>query len=295
MLELLDTPKHADLIYDVGMHKGEDTEFYLRKGFRVIGIEADPDLVIFCREKFETFVKRGQLTIVEGAISSSDGCSSDRSRVVFYRNQKVSVWGTVHASWADRNARCDAASDSIEVDVIDFASIIAKHGLPYYMKIDIEGCDMVCVTALRRFRERPNYLSIESDKASFANIEREIDTLVELGYHAFQAVEQSGIPQLQTPPCPAKEGEYVSHRFEPGSSGLFGLELAGNWQSEEEVRRHYRAVRLGYYLVGDYGIFEKRNLQWVCRPLRYFTERSLRLVTKAAVPGWYDTHARHSQ
>ncbi len=26
-----------DLIYDVGMHTGEDTEFYLRKGFRVVG------------------------------------------------------------------------------------------------------------------------------------------------------------------------------------------------------------------------------------------------------------------
>ena len=45
MSDLINTPKHKDLIYDVGMHKGEDTEFYLRKGFRVIAIEADPDLV----------------------------------------------------------------------------------------------------------------------------------------------------------------------------------------------------------------------------------------------------------
>ena len=41
MSELLDTPKHADLIYDVGMHRGEDTAFYLRKGFRVVAVEAD--------------------------------------------------------------------------------------------------------------------------------------------------------------------------------------------------------------------------------------------------------------
>jgi 16S rRNA A1518/A1519 N6-dimethyltransferase RsmA/KsgA/DIM1 with predicted DNA glycosylase/AP lyase activity len=43
MLDLIPTPKHKDLIYDVGMHHGEDTEFYLRKGFRVVAFEADPD------------------------------------------------------------------------------------------------------------------------------------------------------------------------------------------------------------------------------------------------------------
>ena len=39
MSNLITTPKHDDLIYDVGMHKGEDTEFYLSKGFRVIALK----------------------------------------------------------------------------------------------------------------------------------------------------------------------------------------------------------------------------------------------------------------
>ncbi len=34
--------KHADLIYDVGFHHGEDTAVYLRKGFRVVAFEAHP-------------------------------------------------------------------------------------------------------------------------------------------------------------------------------------------------------------------------------------------------------------
>ena len=34
-----------DLIYDVGMHRAEDTEFYLAKGFRVIAVEASPGAV----------------------------------------------------------------------------------------------------------------------------------------------------------------------------------------------------------------------------------------------------------
>lgn len=44
--------KHADLVYDVGMNRGEDTEFYLKKGYRVVGFEADPLLVDQCRKRF---------------------------------------------------------------------------------------------------------------------------------------------------------------------------------------------------------------------------------------------------
>jgi hypothetical protein len=36
--------KHADLVYDVGFHQGEDTAFYLKKGFRVVAFEAHPRL-----------------------------------------------------------------------------------------------------------------------------------------------------------------------------------------------------------------------------------------------------------
>ena len=34
-----------DLIYDVGMHNGDDTAYYLHKGFRVIAIDANPAMV----------------------------------------------------------------------------------------------------------------------------------------------------------------------------------------------------------------------------------------------------------
>ena len=35
-------PKYSDLIYDVGFHQGEDTAYYLKKGFRVVAFEAHP-------------------------------------------------------------------------------------------------------------------------------------------------------------------------------------------------------------------------------------------------------------
>jgi hypothetical protein len=161
------------------------------------------------------------------------------------------------------------------------------------MKIDIEGCEMVCITALRSFSQRPDYVSIESDKTSFANIKREIEALTDLGYDFFQAIEQSAIPLSQSPPYPPTEGEYVAQRFAEGSSGLFGSEIGDKWKLKHDILRQYRAVRLGYFLLGDDGIMKQWKFRGAWR-LRRLIGSLLSLFTKATVPGWYDTHARHS-
>lgn len=293
MNKLNDTPKHKDIIYDIGMHKGEDTEFYLRKGFRVIGFEADPELARLCRNHLKGFIDQGQLTVVEGAIVNLDSIEVGQEKALFDRNDDASDWGTVCADWAERNVRLGTSNSMLEVDVIDLPSIMLQYGIPHYMKIDIEGNDMVCVDALRQFRERPDYVSIESDKTSFAHIKHEIDTLVDLGYNSFQAVQQSAMPHSQSPPYPAREGNYAAQRFEYGSSGLFGSELGGDWKSKHEILRRYRIIRLGYYLLGDDGIVSQSDLLRALR-LRLLIFRFLTHFSKAAVPGWYDTHARHS-
>ncbi len=190
---LIDTPRHKDLIYDIGMHKGEDSEFYLRKGFRVIAFEADPDLVRFCRERLGEFVDRSRLTIIEGAVLDSDATDAGQGRVKFYNNIDIPALGTVCADLAELNARLGFSSTTVEVETFSLADVIQEHGMPHFMKIDIEGCDMACVRLLRRFRARPDFLSVESDKTGLAIIKREIDELVDLGYDRFKAVEQSGI------------------------------------------------------------------------------------------------------
>lgn len=288
-----DVTKHRDLVYDVGLHKGEDAEFYLRKGFRVIAFEADPDLIASCKERLAEFLDSGRLTIVEGAIVDPNLLRDGRTTVRFYKNSDRSVWGTVCAGWAERNVRLGTASSVIEVDAIDFADAIRKHGMPYYMKIDIEGCDTVCINALGAFEERPTYMSVESDKVSFGNIKREIDLFTKLGYTSFQAVEQSEIPLSQPPPFPPREGKYVPQRFEEGSSGPFGSEREGKWKSRHEILRQYRFIRLGYCLVGDDGIMNNWRFRGADR-LRSLARRVVGLFTHAVVPGWYDTHARHS-
>lgn len=289
---MITTEKHTDLVYDVGMHKGEDTEFYLRKGFRVVAMEANPDLVATCRLRFSADIRSGRLTIIEGAICGSSGKDGGNKRVAFHMNEQMSVWGTVRGDWAERNAKFGATSTCIEVDVIDFAEMLRQYGIPHYLKIDIEGCDMVCVEALRNFALRPDYVSLESDKTSMRRVRREVEVLTGLGYDCFQAVEQSSIPETQTPPMQATEGCYVAQRFVYGASGLFGTELGPGWKTRKEILRKYRVIVMGYRLLGDSGVLNRVKFP-AARTVRKVMAWMLSRVTHGVVPGWYDTHARH--
>ena len=141
--------KHIDLVYDVGMHKGEDAEFCIRKGFRVIGVGADPDLVRAYREPLADFIAQRQLTTVAGAIVDP---KHTEPTVRFVKNSERSVWKTVLYTWANRNGRLGSASTgTIEVAAIDFCQMIRQYGVPYYLRVDIEGCNMFCIASeLRR-------------------------------------------------------------------------------------------------------------------------------------------------
>lgn len=285
------TPRHDDLIFDVGLHRGQDTEYYLSKGFRVVAFEANPTLVRHCREQFAEAIANDRLIIVEGAIVSPDSDAAHAGRVRFWLNETMDIWGTADAAWAQRNARLGTRSKQIDVAAVDLAAALREHGVPHYMKVDIEGSDLVCLRALEAFRERPRYVSMESDKTSLAAIRAELELLATLGYDAFQLIEQSSIPHRQAQPVPAREGRHSPHVFERGCSGLFGRELPGPWLTLHRAIARYRWIRIGYRMLGDDGALKRAR--WPGAALvRGVLRTALKTITRAPVPGWYDTHAR---
>ncbi|RWO56067.1 hypothetical protein [Mesorhizobium sp.] len=62
-----------DLVYDVGMHNGNDTAFYVSQGYRVVAIEADPAQAEAGRKRFAAEIEKGQVHVVEAAIGPSRG------------------------------------------------------------------------------------------------------------------------------------------------------------------------------------------------------------------------------
>lgn len=277
--------KHSDLIYDVGMHKGEDTDYYLKKGFRVLAFEANPDLINYCQNRFYKEIEDGKLIIVEGAIIDF-GSSSENEKISFFRNKEQSVWGTVMENWARRNDSLGTTSEIIDVPVINFSECLRKYGIPYYLKIDIEGMDIVCLKSLLIFNIKPDYISIESEKISFNKLKEELDLLKTLGYNNFKVINQQDII-CHKEPLDSSEGKYLNYKFISGSSGLFGNDLPGKWNSLDKTIILYRLIFLGYKLFGDYGLLRK---------LKYkeLIEQKISGLIGTKIPGWYDTHAKHS-
>ena len=262
------------------MHKGEDTDFYLKKGFNVIGFEADPELIALCQNRFKNEIAKKKLIIVEGAIVDK----ISNKKVKFYKNKVNSVWGTILSDWAERNKMNKASSEIIYINEVDFYGCLKRYGVPYYLKIDIEGMDLHCCKTLLSFNEKPDYISIESEKKDFKLLLDEIQLLEKLGYDKFKIVQQDGISK-QKEDQNTTEGKYVDYNFVEGSSGLFGDDLPGDWLSEGQAKKKYKNIFFFYRLFGDYSIL--RNFI-----LTRFLLKLFRKFTGIPCPGWYDTHAK---
>jgi len=86
--------------------------------------------------------RRPALIIVEGAIVDAETCGA-ASTVKFYRNETTTVWGTLFNEWAERNKSLGSGSTMIEVRAVNIADYLRLYGIPHYMKIDIEGADVL--------------------------------------------------------------------------------------------------------------------------------------------------------
>ena len=199
----------------------------------------------------------------------------------FYVNP-ASEWSTIRADWAQRNERLGSPSTaSLTVTALPFGDLLERHGVPHYLKIDIEGADLLCLEALDP-AEPPNYVSIESEKRSWPALVHEFDLLERLGYRQFKVVGQHKVPR-QEPPQPAREGQHVPWSFRLGASGLFGEEAPGRWLSRREALAKYRLIFARYRLYGDAGLLSSRGPEAILRA-------PFRLLGGSA--GWFDTHAR---
>ncbi|MDQ3132076.1 MAG: oligosaccharide flippase family protein [Acidobacteriota bacterium] len=278
------TAKNSNLIYDVGMHRGQDTDFYLKKGFQVIGFEANPENARFCRERFAAAVETGDLIIVEGAITDFSTLAENRETVKFYRNEDHSLWGSTCGDWAYRNEVMGTSNEIIEVAAIDFVKCVEKYGVPFYLKADIVGSETVCLKALLEFENKPDYLSIRSEKVIFSKLEEEFKLLERLGYDCFKAIQQDFI-HLKVPV--QLNGENQLYSFEEGGSGPFAEESEGEWLPKDEVLSDYKKIFVYYWLFGDYSYLIQTEKG------RKFIAQMERIVRRP-LPGWFDTHARHS-
>lgn len=238
----------ASLIYDVGLNDGDDSAYYLRNGFDVVAIEANPVLAERARRRFAKEIGDGRMTVLEVGIAEGE------DEATFWICEDQSDWSSFNRATASRNG---ARHRAITVRLRPFGEILQEHGVPYYCKIDIEGNDHLCVSAMTP-QVRPAFISAEFAEDAVASDQfSRLDQFAGLGYDRFKLVQQQGYG----PPNPALQarkarmphaklagglerangllrGRLVDGGwyFRRGSSGPLPDRTAGPWLSPEQIR-----------------------------------------------------------
>src|SRR5258708_5417349 len=109
---------HRDLIIDVGMHTGQDTEFYIAKRFRVTAIEANPELANKGEERLAKYLADGRLRIYKVAVAEHSGT------VKFWMNDQKDDWGTTSEEFFQRNSKHGTTAREITVESRRFQDIL---------------------------------------------------------------------------------------------------------------------------------------------------------------------------
>ena len=255
-----------DLIVDVGMHKGEDTAFYLHLGYTVVAIDADPELVEQARTAFQPYVDSGKLVLENCAVS-------DKEETVTFYLSEMSLYNSLHQKISNRNSML---KNAVSVPARMLHSIFERHGVPHYCKIDIEGFDATALRTIQGAPTLPTYISCETEcigeneRISEEQSLETLDELQKLGYRRFKLIDQrtfsalTASSELYAPTIPGRvinrlksvagvpsvreafQRKY-GFTFPRGASGPFGDETDGKWMSYEDARKSLLCNRTRYF------------------------------------------------
>lgn len=140
---------NGPLAYDIGMHNGDDTAYYLEKGFSVVSVEASPDLAAAGAERFAEEIGAGRVVV------ENIGVAKDKGKMDFY----------LKTSNTQTNSFVRPRGDDVEVISVQterLSNLVIKHGAPTLMKIDIEHYDLVALDDLLEQAIVPPYICVEA-------------------------------------------------------------------------------------------------------------------------------------
>ena len=220
------------VIYDFGANNGDDIPYYLLKSDLVVAVEANPVLCDSIRERFPEELEDGRL-VVENCVLNvepTDGV------VPFYLS-------------TDKHVLSQFPKPTTNVEsftVVHLPSkqpghVIAQHGEPFYVKIDLEHYDAEVLRDLFGSGIFPPYISAEAHTADV------FDALVRHGaYTGFKLVDGYTV-QFHYGDCRI-ETEYglVDYSFPFHSAGPFGNDISGPWMTTENFSDMLSAVGFGW-------------------------------------------------
>jgi FkbM family methyltransferase len=154
--------KPGDLVFDVGAHVGDRVASFRRLGARVVAIEPQPALAFTLKALYG---HDPNVTIEAKAVGRAHGTLTMRINI---DNPTISTasGSFIDAAQGAQGWEGQAWEKVINVPVTTLDALFAAHGVPAFVKIDVEGFE---AEALAGMTQPPEVLSFE-----FTTIQREV-------------------------------------------------------------------------------------------------------------------------
>jgi FkbM family methyltransferase len=170
----------GDLVFDIGAHVGDRVASFCRLGARVVAVEPQQAMVQTLRLLY------GRNTSVAIEAVAVGRAAGRTNMLINTDNPTVSSVSPAFVEAAQGAPGWEAQrwNEIVDVEVTTLDALIAKHGVPAFIKIDVEGFE---AEALAGLSHAVHALSFE-----FTTIQRDvavacIDRCVAMGYARFNA------------------------------------------------------------------------------------------------------------
>jgi FkbM family methyltransferase len=225
----------TNVIYDIGANNGDDIPYYLIKGDVVVAVEANPFLCDLIKNRFPDEIATGRLRVENCVVTASPGAAE----IDFY------IHRTDHVL-SQQAIPSDATIDRFDCRRLPCKSvleIVATHGIPFYVKIDIEHQDAKLLNALFVGGVRPPYISAECHSFEVLSV-----LVNQGGYRAFKLVDGAKVSQIYTHRRISTRGPsgHVLYSFPFHSAGPFGEDIDGSWMTVEQIAEAIGMMGFGW-------------------------------------------------